>query len=112
MQNGDASVSLPSALLVCRDRRNLAVALKDTRSVIGTLQTVLGIVIHTFFFFIYFLVLRASVFQPLISDRKILHVFAFLGAIFPFHALLHPSHLHLLRVDGISFVVIRALTFL
>ncbi len=49
--------------LVCRDRRNLAVALKDTRSVIGTLQTVLGIIIHIFFFFMYFLVLQARIFN-------------------------------------------------
>lgn len=41
-----------------RDRRNLAVALKDTRSVIGTLQTIVGIVVHIFFFFMYTLVLR------------------------------------------------------
>ena len=41
-----------------RDRRNLAMALKDTRSVIGTLQAVIGIVVHVIFFFFYLLVLK------------------------------------------------------
>ena len=43
-----------------RERRNLALALKDTRSVVGTLTYVLGAILQAVFFFFYLLVLRVS----------------------------------------------------
>lgn len=39
-------------------------ALKDTRSVIGTLQAVIGIVVHVIFFFFYLLVLKVPAPPP------------------------------------------------
>lgn len=52
---------LASVIQIFKDRRNLALALKGTRSVIGTLQAVIGIIVHIVFFFFYLLVLRISV---------------------------------------------------
>ena len=46
------------AVAAHRERRNLAVALKDTRSVVGTLTYVLGAVLQAVFFFFYLLILR------------------------------------------------------
>lgn len=34
------------------DRRNLAATLKDTRSIVGKLETVIGVVLHIFMFFL------------------------------------------------------------
>ena len=41
-----------------RERKNLALALKDTRSVVGTLTYVSGAILQLCFFFLYLLVLR------------------------------------------------------
>ena len=43
-----------------RERRNLALALKDTRSVVGTLTYVIGAIMQLVFFFFYLLILRVS----------------------------------------------------
>ena len=34
------------------DRRNLAATLKDTRSIVGKLENVIGVVLHIFMFFL------------------------------------------------------------
>lgn len=81
----------------CRDRRNLAVALKDTRSVIGTLQTVLGIIIHIFFFFMYLLVLQASpqsrlsYVQSCLGRCIIIHIFLLFVFLLVVHAKLYAN---------------------
>lgn len=41
-----------------RERRNLALALKDTRSVVGTLTYVMGAIMQLVFFFFYLLILQ------------------------------------------------------
>lgn len=38
------------------DRKNLAASLKDAKSIVGTLETVIGLFLHVLFFFIYLLI--------------------------------------------------------
>jgi hypothetical protein len=55
-----------------RERKNLALALKDTRSVVGTLTYVCGAILQLCFFFFYLLVLRVrhlTSVTPVCSDH-------------------------------------------
>ncbi len=47
-----------STLNIRRERKNLALALKDTRSVVGTLTYLIGAIVQLVFFFFYLLILR------------------------------------------------------
>ncbi len=47
-------------LLFCRERANLAVQLKDTKSVVGRLKFVISIVLHIVFIFFYLMIYNVS----------------------------------------------------
>ena len=44
----------------CRERQNLAVQLKDTKSVVGRLKSVISIVLHIVFIFFYLMIYNVS----------------------------------------------------
>ena len=46
--------------VVCRERVNLSVQLKDTKTVVGRLQWVIGLALHIIAFFIYLTVFNVS----------------------------------------------------
>ena len=43
-------------LAVYQDRKNLAATLKDTKTVVGTLERIMAVVIQLVFFFVYLLI--------------------------------------------------------
>ena len=43
-------------LAIYQDRKNLAATLKDTKTVVGTLERIMAVVIQLAFFFIYLLI--------------------------------------------------------
>lgn len=47
-------------LAVYQARRNLAATLKDTKSVVGKLENLMGVVIHCLFFFFYLMIWNVS----------------------------------------------------
>lgn len=52
--------------VLCRERQNLAVQLKDTKSVVGRLKFVISIVLHIVFIFFYLMIynVRSSLSLP------------------------------------------------
>ena len=46
--------------LACRERANLAVQLKDTKSVVGRLKFVISVVLHIVFIFFYLMIYNVS----------------------------------------------------
>ena len=53
----DASIEVS---LACRERANLAVQLKDTKSVVGRLKFVISVVLHIVFIFFYLMIYDVS----------------------------------------------------
>lgn len=51
---------LHSQGVCCRERANLAVQLKDTKSVVGRLKFVISIVLHCIFIFFYLVIYNVS----------------------------------------------------
>ena len=47
---------------MCRERANLSVQLKDTKTVVGRLETVIGIILHIVAIFIYLIIFDVSLF--------------------------------------------------
>ena len=47
-----------------QDRKNLAATLKDTKTVVGTLERIMAVVIQLAFFFIYLLIWNVRVVLP------------------------------------------------
>ena len=47
-------------LAVYQDRKNLAATLKDTKTVVGTLERIMAVVIQLVFFFVYLLIWNVS----------------------------------------------------
>lgn len=47
---------------LCRERANLSVQLKDTKTVVGRLETVIGIILHIVAIFIYLIIFDVSLF--------------------------------------------------
>ena len=60
------------------DRRNLAATLKDGKNITKTLETLIGIVIHTIFIFFYLLVWEANVGSIWVSFSGIILGFSFI----------------------------------
>ena len=55
VRSASAEVSLS-----CRERANLAVQLKDTKSVVGRLKFVISVVLHIVFIFFYLMIYNVS----------------------------------------------------
>lgn len=55
--DGNGQVTVQECCAACArvfiDRRNLAASLKDARTIVGKLETVIGVVLHIFMFFLY-----------------------------------------------------------
>ena len=56
--------------LSCRERANLAVQLKDTKSVVGRLKFVISIVLHLVFIFFYLMIYNVSCSPSLLSRER------------------------------------------
>ena len=58
---GNVQVALHvSHNMLCRERANLAVQLKDTKSVVGRLKSVISVVLHILFIFFYLVIYNVS----------------------------------------------------
>ena len=51
-------------LAVYMDRKNLAATLKDTKTVVGKLETIFGVVIQLLFFFLYLIIWNVRILPP------------------------------------------------
>ena len=59
--------------LACRERANLSLQLKDTKTVVGRLQWVIGLILHIIAFFIYLTIFDVGHVLIFGSDRIALH---------------------------------------
>lgn len=60
------------------ERRDLAVSLKDTKSVVGKLESVIGVGIHIIFVFIYMLVFNVDVMKTYLALSSLVLAFSFI----------------------------------
>ena len=60
-------VAAAEVSLACRERANLAVQLKDTKSVVGRLKFVISVVLHIVFIFFYLMIYNVSSSLSLLS---------------------------------------------
>ncbi len=51
---------MSATMRLCRERANLAVQLKDTKSVVGRLKSVISVVLHIVFIFFYLVIYNVS----------------------------------------------------
>lgn len=63
--------------MFCRERANLSVQLKDTKTVVGRLESVVGLILHIVAIFLYLIIFDVSFLPPynLLSERRTWYTF-------------------------------------
>jgi len=80
-QNGNGRVTLQECINIVLGifaaRCDLALSLKDTRSVIGKLESVIGVVVHIIFVFLYLIVFQVDVVKTYLALSSLVLAFSF-----------------------------------
>lgn len=63
--------------MFCRERANLSVQLKDTKTVVGRLESVVGLILHIVAIFLYLIIFDVSLLPScvLVSKRRAWYTF-------------------------------------
>ncbi|KAK9823582.1 hypothetical protein WJX72_003976 [[Myrmecia] bisecta] len=79
--DGDGKISLPdirdAVIQIYKERKNLAFTLKDTRTVVGKLEFITGIVVHILFIFFYLIIFNVNLGQVWLTFSSIVLAFVF-----------------------------------
>jgi hypothetical protein len=80
-RNGNGSVSLSECIAavveIFEARCDLALSLRDTKTVINKLETVIGVVVHIIFMFLYMLVFNVDVVKTYLALSSLILAFSF-----------------------------------
>ena len=80
-RNGNGSVTLSECITavveIFEARCDLALSLKDTKTVIGKLENVVGVVVHIIFVFLYMLVFNVDVIKTYLALSSLILAFSF-----------------------------------
>lgn len=79
--NGDGKLVLAdirdAVIKIYKERRNLALSLKDTKTVVGKLELVIGVVLHIIFIFFYLMVFNVDLTKVWLTMSSIIVAFSF-----------------------------------
>lgn len=64
-------------MAIIEERANLAATLKDAKSVVSTLETLIGVIIHTIFLFIYLIIFEVNVMETYLGLSSLVLAFSF-----------------------------------
>jgi small-conductance mechanosensitive channel len=64
-------------MAIIEERANLAATLKDAKSVVSTLETLIGVIIHTVFLFIYLIIFEVNVMETYLGLSSLVLAFSF-----------------------------------
>ncbi|KAK9863795.1 hypothetical protein WJX84_010731 [Apatococcus fuscideae] len=80
--SGDGQITLAeirdSIVSIYRERRNLAMTLKDTKTVVNKIERILGVLLHIVFIFFYLLIFNVDLSQVWITLTSVVVAFSFI----------------------------------